>query len=252
MTKFATAEDGVRLAYDDEGAGEPLLLIHGFAASRTITWKNTLWCDWLLKAGRRVIAMDCRGHGESGKPHDPAQYDEARMAGDALAVLDACGVGGAADIMGYSMGAYLTVRTMHDAGSRVRRSILGGVGGHYFDFWESRSETIARGMLAADVMAITDPTAREFRRFAEAAKNDLSALAACMRRARVVFSSADLARLTQPVLVVCGEKDDVSGPAEELARHFPHGRALTVPGRNHHMTVGDKMYKEAVLAFLKN
>jgi pimeloyl-ACP methyl ester carboxylesterase len=249
MTQFATAPDGVRIAYDDSGSGRPLLLIHGFAASRVITWRNTLWYDWLAKSGIRAIAVDCRGHGESGMPHDPAAYDEGIMAADALAVLDACRLTHA-DVMGYSMGGYLAIRLAHDIPQRLDRVILGGVGGAYFDFWESRSETIAAGLIASDPAMVTDAMAREFRRFAEAAKNDLAALAACMRRKRIVFSQADLAEIAHPVLVVCGELDDVSGGAEALAQCFPHGHALTIPGRNHHMTVGDKRYKEAVAEFL--
>ncbi len=250
MTQFATATDGTAIAYDDEGTGKPLLLIHGFAASRTITWRNTRWYDWLAKSGIRVIAMDCRGHGESGKPHDPMQYDEGIMAADALAVLDACAVA-KADIMGYSMGGYLAIRLAHDTPERLGRIVLGGVGGAYFDFWQSRSDVIADGLSAADPAEVTDPTAREFRRFAEAAKNDLAALAACMRRARIVFSREQLAQIAHDILVVCGETDDVSGPADGLAQCFPHARALTIAGRNHHMTVGDKRYKEAVAEFLR-
>jgi pimeloyl-ACP methyl ester carboxylesterase len=72
MTDFTQASDGTRIAYDDVGEGEPVLLIHGFAASRVQNWKETGWYQTLTGAGYRVVAMDCRGHGESDKPHDPA------------------------------------------------------------------------------------------------------------------------------------------------------------------------------------
>ena len=155
-----------------------------------------------------------------------------------------------ADVMGYSMGGYLAIRLMRDAPQRIRRVILGGVGETYFHFWEDRADMIADGLLAPDSTLIADATAREFRRFAEAAKNDLVALAACMRRSRVQFSCEQLAALPHPTLVVCGENDAISGSPEGLARCFRDARTLIIPGRNHHMTVGDRIYKEVVVQFL--
>ncbi len=68
--------DGLRLSYVDiapaEGAGDPVLLIHGFASNHAVNWVNTLWTKTLTGAGYRVIALDNRGHGQSDKPHDPA------------------------------------------------------------------------------------------------------------------------------------------------------------------------------------
>src|SRR5581483_9878010 len=107
MTQFATAADGIRIAYDDLGSGPPVVLIHGFGASRVQNWKAPGWYDTLLNAGYRVVAPDCRGHGDSGKPHDAAAYDEARMTGDIATVMKAAGLS-RAFLMGYSMGGYMT------------------------------------------------------------------------------------------------------------------------------------------------
>ena len=249
MTEFVTAADGTAIAFDIAGEGAPILLIDGFGASRIITWKNTNWYQTLTAAGRQVIAVDCRGHGESGKPHEPSAYDDWRMAADLIAVLDARGIG-TADVMGYSMGGQLTMRLMRDAPRRVRRAVLAGVGEGYFHYAPERAEIVAQGFLAADPATIADPVAKDFRTFGERAGNDLAALAACMRRPRNVFTPAELHALTQPVLVVAGEADTTSGRPEPLAQAFPHGRALIVPKRNHHSTVGDRSYKEAVLEFL--
>jgi pimeloyl-ACP methyl ester carboxylesterase len=249
MSEFASSADGTAVAYETLGEGEPVVLVHGFGASRTITWSNTNWYQTLFRAGRRVIAMDCRGHGQSGKPHDSASYEEVLMAADIVTVLDALGIE-TADIMGYSMGAYLAIRVMHDWPVRVSRAVLAGMGENYFRYSPQRAEIIAQGLLAEDPATITDPEALAFRTFCERAGNDLVALAACVRRERRVFAPRVLARLPHPVLVVCGELDETSGPPEPLARAFPKGRALTVPKRNHHSTVGDRLYKEAVLAFL--
>src|SRR5262245_11875876 len=114
MTEFASAPDGVAVAYETLGEGPPIVLVHGFGASRTITWANTNWYQTLSRASRRIIAIDCRGHGESGKPHDPASYEEGLMASDILSVLDDLGIE-RTDIMGYSMGGYLAIRLMFDS-----------------------------------------------------------------------------------------------------------------------------------------
>ncbi|MBN9057716.1 MAG: alpha/beta fold hydrolase, partial [Rhizobiales bacterium] len=72
--------NGHSIAYLDEGEGPPILLIHGFASSARVNWVNPGWVDTLVKAGRRVIAFDNRGHGHSDKPHEVAAYRVAAMA----------------------------------------------------------------------------------------------------------------------------------------------------------------------------
>jgi len=248
MTAFVSAADGTPIAYETVGEGPPVVLVHGFGASRVITWKNTGWYQTLARAGRRVTAIDCRGHGESGKPHDAPSYAEGLMADDIAAVLDALDIG-QADIMGYSMGGYLTIRLMHDRPERVRRAVLAGIGANTFRPSPERAEIIAQGLLAKDPATITDPVARTFRDFCERAGNDLVALAACIRRPCRIFAADELGRMPHDVLVVCGEFDEMSGPPEPLAGAFPNGRALVVPRRNHHSTVGDRIYKDAVVDF---
>jgi pimeloyl-ACP methyl ester carboxylesterase len=249
MTEFASAADGTAIAYETLGEGAPLVLVHGFGASRAITWSNTNWYQTLLHADRRLVAIDCRGHGQSDKPHDESSYEEGRMAADILTVLDTLGIG-QADIMGYSMGGYLAIRLMHDAPRRVRRVVLAGVGETYFRASRERAEIIAQGLLAEDPSTIDDSEALAFRTFCERAGNDLVALAACIRRPRHVFEPRELEGIPHPVLVVCGEQDETSGAPGPLANAFPDGRAVTVPRRNHHSTVGDRTYKDAVIAFL--
>jgi pimeloyl-ACP methyl ester carboxylesterase len=249
MTDFVTAADGTDIAYECVGEGPYVVLIHGFGANRTITWANTNWYLNLARAGRRVIAIDCRGHGESQKPHIPAAYDEERMAADIIAVMAELRVA-EADIMGYSMGAALAIRLMHDAPGRVRRCALSGIGETYFRPVPDQIEAIAAGLEAEHPAAIADPVAREFRSFCEKAGDDLLAMAACMRRKRRIFTPDELREATMPVLVVAGAQDEVAGSPEALAAAFPKGRALTIPRRNHHSTVGDRTFKETVREFL--
>ena len=104
MPKFSS--DGVEIAFLDEGAGEPVLLIHGFASNRQVNWVDTGWTGTLLRAGYRVIALDNRGHGESEKLYDEAAYGAAIMAEDARR-LESTLFGGSRDMRrgraGYSI-----------------------------------------------------------------------------------------------------------------------------------------------------
>jgi pimeloyl-ACP methyl ester carboxylesterase len=249
MNSHVVTSDGIAIAYDRMGEGPPVVLVHGFGASRAITWGNTSWYQALRKAGRMVIALDCRGHGESGKPHVPEAYDEGRLALDVVAVLDGLGLP-QTDIIGYSMGAQIAIRLMQEAGARLRRAVLAGVGETYFRRSAEQTEAIAQGLLAADMAEISDPLAREFRLFCERAGGDLTALAACMRRPRRAFAIPELKALPHKVLVVCGESDAMTGSPEPLAAAFSDGRSLIVPRRNHHSTVGDNIFKDAALSFL--
>jgi pimeloyl-ACP methyl ester carboxylesterase len=260
MTSYVTAADGIDIAYDvvetkSKGEGEadsqapPVVLIHGFGANRAITWRNTNWYQTLPRAGHRIIAIDCRGHGESQKPHRPEDYDEERMTADIVAVLVELGIG-SVDLFGYSMGAQLAMRLMSDAPGRIRRAVLGGLGANYFRFRKESTEKIAEALLAKDPSTIMDPIARDFRTFCERAGDDLVAMAACIRRPRHVFSADELREITQPVLVVCGSDDNFTGSPGPLAEAFANGKAVVLPSRNHHSTVGDKLFREAVIEFL--
>ena len=241
------ASTGLRLAYDVEGAGPPIVLIHGFASSRITNWRATGWYTALTKAGRQVIAMDVRGHGESDKPHDAATYDEGELERDVVRLLDHLGLS-RADVMGYSMGGFIALRLLAKQPQRLNKAIIAGVGENYYRRTSANSEAIAAGLRALSSREVKDPVARQFRLFAEHGKNDLEALALCMLRPRVtieVFPDAGV-----PVLIVVGSTDSIAGDANVLAERVPNSQVAIVPNRDHMLTVGDKAYKEAVISFL--
>lgn len=240
---------GVSLAYEVVGTGPPIVLVHGFASSRAMNWRSPGWYTTLVEAGRQVVALDVRGHGESGKPHEPEAYDEGELARDIVRLLDHLGHS-TADVMGYSMGGFITMRLLHDAPARVRRAIIAGVGENYYGRGQLETEAIAAAMRAKDPRSITGDVPRLFRLFAEQGKNDLEALALCMTRPRRSFVAEELRHVGVPTLIVLGDRDSITGPAGALAHALPQSHVVTVPNRDHMTTVGDKVYKAAVISFL--
>jgi pimeloyl-ACP methyl ester carboxylesterase len=111
-------------------------------------------------------------------------------------------------------------------------------------------ESIADALEAASLADVTDPTGRQFRAFAEQTKSDLRALAACIRGSRQTLSRAQVAGIQAPTLVTVGTKDSVAGSASELAALIPGAKAVDIPGRDHMLAVGDKVFKAAVIDFL--
>lgn len=236
------------VAFFDTGDGEPILLIHGFASTAHVNWVYPGWVDTLTRAGRRVIALDNRGHGASAKLYDPTSYHTTRMADDARLLMDHLGLG-RIDVMGYSMGARITAFLTVAHPDRVRSATLGGLGIHLVD-GVGLPESIASALEANDPDAVTDPMGRMFRTFADQTRSDRLALAACIRGSRNVLSEADVRSIACPVLIAVGTRDRLAGQPEPLARLIPKGEALAIPDRDHMPAVGDKVFKSGVLDFL--
>ena len=246
MHKFNSG--GVEIAYETAGEGPPILLIHGFASNALVNWWDTGWVKTLTDAGRSVITIDNRGHGASEKLYDSALYPAAEMAEDARRLLDHLGIG-QADVMGYSMGARVSAFLTIAHPDRVRRAVFAGLASRMIT-GVGGAEEIARALEAPTPDDVTDMGARGFRIFAEQTKSDLKALAACIRSSRERITVEELATIRFPVLVVAGEKDDVAGDVETLVKAIPGAVGVTLPNRNHMNAVGDRGYKDAVLAFL--
>ncbi len=239
----------VEIAYLDEGAGEPIVLVHGFASTKEVNWVATGWVGTLTRAGRRVIALDDRGHGQSTKLYDEADYHTDLMAGDVAALIEHLRLD-RADVMGYSLGARISAVLAVRHPARVRSVILGGAGVRLVHTAGLRDE-IAAALEAPSIDDVTDPMGRTFRLFAEQTKSDLKALAACLRGSRQALKREELAAIHVPVLVAVGTRDDIAGSGAELAKLIPHGLALDIPGRDHMLAVGDRVYKTGVVEFLK-
>jgi pimeloyl-ACP methyl ester carboxylesterase len=239
--------DGLRLHYEVHGPDEgvPLVAVHGFASDYRLNWQGSRWQDTLTGGGFRVIGLDCRGHGHSDKPHDPAAYAVDTMAGDVARLLDHLDIG-TAHYLGYSMGARIGLQAVIDFPDRIGRAVLGGVGS---------AGSIEDAGAIAYALETGEPgensSAQSFYKFASARPiNDLKALAACMRGLQPNAGSGQLARIKVPILIVVGDRDDLARGAPELVELIPTARLVTIPGRDHMSAVPAGDFKRAALEFL--
>lgn len=238
----------VEIAYLDEGEGDPIVLVHGFASSKTVNWVYPTWVSELRKHGYRVIALDNRGHGDFEKLYDPESYHIGIMAGDITALMDHLKIE-RADIMGYSLGGRMTAWLAHRVPQRLRSAILGGIAMGLIE-GGGPGENVAKALEADTLEDVTDPIGRTFRAFADQTRSDRRALAACLRGSRRLMTREEAADITVPVLIAVGTEDEIAGSASELGKIIPGSKVLDIPNRDHMRAVGDKVYKTGVLEFL--
>src|SRR5258708_35801489 len=194
----------VEIAYLDEGEGDPILLVHGFASSKNVNWVYPTWVSELKKNGRRVIALDNRGHGDSAKLYDAVQYDIAIMAGDVIALMDHLQIA-RADIMGYSLGSRMTAVLARNHAQRLRSAILGGIGIGLIE-GGGAGENVATALEAPSLADVTDPVGRTFRAFADQTRSDRLALAACLRGPRRVVVGGGAGRISPHAEIAGGTR----------------------------------------------
>jgi len=252
VNRFA-AHDGIQIAYGAWGTDSdrpPVILHHGFMADSHLNWVVPGVVDALVTAGRRVFALDARGHGRSDKPRDPAAYGESAMARDLMRFADEVGAR-RYDLVGYSMGAIVAlIAASRDP--RVRRLVVGGVGAGVVELGGVDTRALpTRELVAAletdDPSSIGDPGAARFRSFADAVGADREALAA---HARVVHASPiELDRIAAPTLVLAGKDDDLAARPEVLVDAVP-GAILQSLSGDHLTAIADPDFAAAIVAFL--
>ena len=238
---------GVPIHYEVLGDGQPIVLAHGFTLSFDANWRREGWVDYLLAQGRRVIGLDFRGHGASGKPHDPAAYAGNRMPDDVLAVIDALGLE-RTELMGYSMGGWISLNLLARFPGRFSLVMAGGSGVRPF----RQSDAFIEALEADDPAAITDPAAREFRTFTDSTPdNDRLALAAVQRAERADADEVLLTQVNVPTLLFVGAEDPTREAMQFAARTIPTASLIDLPGEDHLSAYRAHTCKEAVSEFLK-
>jgi len=242
--------DGLQLAYDEFGrsdARKAIVLVHGFSSNRNENWKRMGWYDAIAGKGLRGLALDCRGHGESAKPHDAAQYDRRRMVGDVFALMDHAGVE-RAHVLGFSMGAHIALGAALQDGGRIDHLVVAGVGGRIFE--PARDpEGMGKAMEAASPDDIADPMLKSFRHFADEQKEDRLALAACSRGPREAITRDALFAIRRPALVIAGARDELAGPPQGLAKEIAGAKAVSIPGCDHFSMIAHGLFKANVFDF---
>lgn len=247
-TLYAESTDGVLIGYRLRGERPadaplpPVLLVHGFASNATVTWEGTGWVQALAEAGRAVITVDLRGHGDSDKPVDGESYAPELLGADLLAVLESAGVE-QVDVIGYSMGNRVTSALAELAPERIRRVVIGGAGpNELFASWDLDD---VRAVLQRDEWA-GHPLIEQVLRPAIDAGADRDVLLAVIEgvAGAPLVIPGDI-----PTLFVAGENDPVPAGVQQLALDWG-ADLVTIPGRDHVSTLTARAFKNAAIEFL--
>lgn len=252
MGRFISA--GFKIAFDDTGEGDPIILLHGFAADKRTNWRLTGWYKTLQSAGFRVIAPDSRGHGQSDKPTEPKAYAPEGIAGDIVRLMDHLNIE-RADMLGYSMGGRNLAWLLTGHCDRVRSAVIAGTGLNLLQTkdakkWQARGYQLTADNTKSDSLAV--PAMTPLYRGATKLGGRAGALSACLLGSFPSLPAASFAAVNIPVLVIAGSRDTVAGSPIPLAASIPHAKAVIVPGKTHLSVIADAFFKGAVLGFLGN
>jgi pimeloyl-ACP methyl ester carboxylesterase len=225
-TRTFASFDGVPIAWRELGEGHPVVLLHGYFSDAATNWIRYGHAAAIAARGFRVILPDLRGHGESGRPHDPAAYPRDALTRDGHALVAHLGLTDY-DLGGYSLGAR-TVARMLATGADPRRVVFAGIG---------LEGLVATGRRAAHFRHILENLGAHPRgspewlaeAFLKTTGGDRQALLGVLETFADTPADA-LAAIRQPALVVAGAEDVDNGSAAELAAALPDARLVEVPG----------------------
>lgn len=254
--------NGVRIRYIEQGTGEPVVLVHGYTATAERNWVTPGVVQQLAK-NYRVIALDCRGHGKSDKPHDVKQYGQ-EMALDIVRLLDHLRIQ-KSHIVGYSMGGIITAKLLTMKPERFLTATLGGSGGILspteleIKLGEQLGADMEKGSLRTLILALTPkgqprPTEEQIKQSEASllAGQDVAALAAVVRsNIDLVITEAQVAAINVPTTAIVGTADPIIEAVNKLKKAMPKLRVVTVEGASHISAFGRPEFVEALQEFLK-
>jgi len=236
---------GIKIFYESEGQGPPLVLIHPLLFSGEI-WRDGGYVSE-LKKNYRIILLDIRGHGRSDKPDDSNYYDFQTLAGDIVSVMNDLNIE-KAHYWGYSMGAFIVFHGMaRHYQSRIKSLILGGfsvlsdevIRQSLQDFLTFSQKALDEGMVAYQIalqsMQTKEEAARQFEKYIEPlhprpifniCKNLVDTFSE-KRYAEI------LPKISLPALVYAGEADTYVNALKDTASKMPNCRFISFPGLDH-------------------
>jgi len=253
--------NGINIYYEIEGSGPDVVLIHGFAANLEHNWKRTNWID-TLKDENRVILMDCRGHGKSDKPMDPALYGN-KMIDDVVKLMDHLNID-KANIFGYSMGSRIAFKMLLDFPDRVKSAILGGFGlpspipeeiplsprsGHPIDGLDPKNIDMVIELMGPDVKKFAEVTGADIKAMAALMINDLNSPHEMLPIE--VLTKKNLKKIKVPIMSVAGSNDFFIPDKTIIAEVLPNACHFQIANRDHLSTVGDPKFHMVVKSYLK-
>jgi pimeloyl-ACP methyl ester carboxylesterase len=247
LTQKWTASDGIELAFHEVGSGAPVILLHGLFSDAQMNWIKFGHAERIARAGFRVIMPDLRAHGQSGKPHDPANYPSDILVRDLKELIAHLGLV-EFDLGGFSLGSRTTIDAVSH-GVTPRRAILSGTGIEVLTNWKRRCRFFVGAIERFDTASRGDPHWLSIQ-FMRTMKIDLQAAELLLKALGDHPSPEEaLAAFTMPTLVVCGSEDHDNGPASELAAALPNARYEEIPG-THMSSVTKPDLGEKIAAFL--
>lgn len=250
--------NGVKIRYIVAGSGEPIILIHPFAASAEI-WGPVVKD---LSQDYEVIAMDCRGHGKSEKPHDPKQYG-IEMVNDVVRLMDHLGINKAI-IIGYSMGGSIGMKMLTEHPDRIRMAVIGGSLG--FTKYESEHNEVPMlgpnllsGMAFSEAMIASapedwpkpGPLQREMMKRMDASQDSIALGAETVSHEGLWVDDKKLEAIAVPTLVIYGGNDHPAFYSEAKSR-FPNLQFKTIKGAGHGAAMDSPEFLTDIKVFLSH
>jgi pimeloyl-ACP methyl ester carboxylesterase len=233
--------DGTKIYYESRGKGKPVILIHGFI-SNSESWKKSPLYSELPSAGFRVVLVDLRGNGRSGKPHESEAFEHDAEAMDVIVLADKLGLQ-KYGVVGYSRGSIIASRVMM-LDKRAAGVVLGGMGSDFTNPLWPRRHNIYKALIGEPMP--------EFDGLVQRVKNDPNLDQLClayMQKSQPVTTPAELSKMTRPSLIICGDKDEDNGSSKALADMIPKSQYVRVPGV-HNDTMRSREFSAQVIEFL--
>jgi pimeloyl-ACP methyl ester carboxylesterase len=252
--------DGMAIHYTDQGAGTPVVLVHGFAVQGDLNWRWTGCVRRLKERGYRVIVMDVRGHGRSGKPHGPESYGAA-LSDDIVRLMDHLGID-RAHIAGYSMGGFIVLKTIERHPDRLLSGVICAAGWGLLD--EGKRDLFQKIVRDIETKQGFDPITHWLDKNKHASRlncilanffmrniNDLDAIVNVFRTFEALsVEEAALRRNAVPALTLVGERDGIREVSDLLPGVMANHELVHIPGGDHLTTILHPRFMAEMLRFL--